>query len=334
MSQRTMLHILNGDATRIGLEQSGVPGEITVWGDVLYEGPVPRDVDDATFREARARFHAGEFISYDEALAMHERWDRGMARAATADEVVLWFEHDLHDQLLLVRQLDWFARQPARHYTLSLICIGEFPAVEPFFGLGQLTPDQLASLLDTRRRVSERQLSLGQAMWSAFTGDDPRAIERLLARDTSALPFLDGAMRRLLEDFPDARTGLPRTERSILEILRRDGDMRFIDLFPAQQQTEERVFMGDWTFWRRLRDLARGPLPLVTLENALHNGSMLQARVAITDDGRRALDGDLDWMDVAGIDRWIGGAHLLSPHVAWRWDGRGILRAPAPNGQD
>ena len=36
-----MLHVLNGDSARIGLEQSGIPGEIVVWPDVLYDGPTP-----------------------------------------------------------------------------------------------------------------------------------------------------------------------------------------------------------------------------------------------------------------------------------------------------
>ncbi|HEY9225739.1 MAG TPA: sigma-70 family RNA polymerase sigma factor, partial [Gemmatimonadaceae bacterium] len=314
---RSMLHVINGDSTRASLELSNVPGRFTVWGDVLYEGPVPRDVPDEVFAEARARFHASEAISYEDALAMHRRWDAGLESSRDADEVVLWFEHDLHDQLLLVRLLDWFATRKPK--ALSLICIGEFPTVEPFHGLGQLTPDQLASLLDTRQRVSERQLALGQSTWRAFTGEDPTALERIIARDTSALPFLDGALQRLLEDFPDVRTGLPRTERTILEILASRGELKFGKLFPAQQQTEERVFMGDWTFWRRLEDLERGARPLVRIERE-NNARNLDARVTITEDGRRVLAGDLDWMAIAPFDRWIGGTHLVAPDIAWHWD--------------
>lgn len=314
----SMLHILNGDAVSYGLAHSGVPGRFSVWGDVLYDGPIPRDVDDDTVADARARFHAGEFISYEDALAMHRRWDAGLASSSDADEVVLWFEHDLHDQMLLIRQLDWFARRPVRRFALSLICIGEFASVEPFHGLGQLTPVQLASLLDTRQRVTERQLALGQSMWRAFTGEDPTAMEKILSRDTSVLPFLDGAMRRLLEEFPESRTGLPRTERTMLELLSVHGPQSFATLFPLQQKTEERVFMGDWTFWSRVEDLARGPRPLVHIERA--NGEhFLHARLTITEDGRRALAAELDWMAIAPVDRWIGGSHLVAPNVGCRW---------------
>ena len=313
----SMLHILNGDSVRMTLEQSSVPGRFSVWGDTLYVGPVTRDVSSDEFAELRSRFHAGVHVSYDEAMAMGRRWLEGLESYPNYDEVVLWFEHDLHDQILLVNLLDWFAQRSPRPRALSLICIGEFPSVVPFYGLGQLDADQLASLLGTRQRVTERQLALGQSLWRAFTGDDPTAIERVLARDTSALPFLEGAMRRLLEEFPDERTGLPRTERSLLEILSAKGPLKFGKLFPAHQTAEERPFMGDWTIWDCLEDLARGARPLVHIDRGERE---LDASISITDDGRRVLAGELDWTQTAPFDRWIGGTHLVSPNVEWRWD--------------
>jgi len=313
----TMLHILNGDATRIPLEQSGVPGTFSVWADVFYEGPVPRDVSNRELIEIRSRFHAGERFSYEQALAMGLRWLSGLESYTEHDEVVIWCEHDLFDQMLLINLLDFFARQPVKPRQLSLICIGEFPAVVPFHGLGQLDSEQLASLLDTRQRVSERQLALGQSAWRAFTGDDPSAIERVLARDTSSLPFLDGALRRLLEEFPDTRTGLPRTERTILELLAAHGTLEFARLFPLQQKTEERVFMGDSTMLGRLDDLARdGLVEILPGRDDRH----LDMRIAITDAGQRVLAGALDWMSLGTFDRWIGGSHLVAPAPAWRWN--------------
>ena len=76
---------------------------------------------------------------------------RRLEAFADYDEVVLWFEHDLFDQLLLIRHLDWFSRRDLGRTKLSLICIGEFPGFEPFHGLGQLDADQLTSLLGTGR---------------------------------------------------------------------------------------------------------------------------------------------------------------------------------------
>jgi RNA polymerase sigma factor (sigma-70 family) len=316
-----ILHVLNGDATRGIMERSDIPGTLTVWADVLHEGPVPGGLDDESFREVRLRFLSamGRWVKSDEGRAQYRRWDERLASFSEFDEVVLWFEHDLFDQLILIRHLDWFARHDLGPTALSLICIGAFPGIEGFAGLGQLSPDQLASLLGTRQRVTVRQTELGRAAWRAFTSTDPTSIERLLERDTTALPFLAGALVRLLEEYPAVGSGLPRTERQILDGLTR-GIATPLDLFLDSQRREERVFMGDATFWLRLEALANGPRPLVRLVGAPSHDAFPAGAIALTDDGRRVAAGDADWIALDGIDRWLGGVHLVGRDVPWRWD--------------
>jgi RNA polymerase sigma factor (sigma-70 family) len=316
-----MLHVLNGDSTRGIMERSDIPGAYTVWADVLHEGPVPADLDDDQFRRVRTRFLTAmdDWVSAEEGDAMYRAWDERLASFGEYDEVVLWFEHDLFDQLILIRHLDWFARRELGRTSLSLICIGEFPGVEGFAGLGQLSPDQLASLLGTRQRVTVRQTELGRAAWRAFTSSDPTSIERVLERDTSALPFLAGALLRFLEEYPAVGTGLPRTERQILDGLTR-GITRPVDLFLDSQKLEERVFMGDATFWTRLEALARGPRPLVRLSGRPTHQALPKGEIELTDDGRRVAGGEADWIALDGIDRWLGGVHLVGHTVPWRWD--------------
>jgi RNA polymerase sigma factor (sigma-70 family) len=314
-----MLHVLNGDATREKMEGSDIPGTYTVWADVLHEGPVPQGLSDEEFRRVRLRFHGFDGVGPEEESEHYRRWDETLASFPDYDEVVLWFEHDLFDQLILIRHLDWFARRDLGRTTLSLICIGEFPGIEGFAGLGQLSPDQLASLLGTRQRVTVRQTELGRAAWRAFTSSDPTSIERVLERDTSALPFLAGALVRFLEEYPAVRTGLPRTERQILETLSR-GVTKPVDIFLALQKMEERIYMGDSTFWIRVAGLARGERPLVRLSGPPMRQRLPDGDVHLTDDGRRVLAGEADWIALDGIDRWLGGVHLVGHDVPWRWD--------------
>ncbi len=315
-----LLHLLNGDATREKLERSEVPGTFSVWADVLHEGPVPADLSDERLREVRARFIAGAgWATYEQALEQHRRWDAGLESYTEHDEVVLWFEHDLFDQLLLIHHLDWFARRELGRTRLSLICIGAYPGIEPFYGLGQLSPDQLASLLDTRQRVSSRQLALGRAAWRAFTAPDPAGLERLLDGDTSALPFLEGALRRFLEEYPSVRNGLSRTERQILQLLA-NGPQSPMALFQAMYPLEERVFMGDWTFWHRVRQLAAGEQPLVELAVGEMEHRLPEGEVRISEAGREVLAGREDAVRLRGIERWLGGVQLQGPEVSWRWD--------------
>ena len=318
------LHVLNGDSTRELLERSSVPGTFAVWADVLHDGPVPPiedDPDGVRWREVRARFIAGRgWGSYEEVLASLGRWDTMLARHAEYDEIVIWCEHDLFDQLLLIRHLSWFADRHLGGTTLSLICIGEWPGRPHFKGLGELAPDDLASLLGTRQRVTQRQHALGRRAWRAYTAPDPRAIERFLDEEEidAALPFLGGALRRHLEEFPAVHDGLARTDRQLLQLIA-GGTTRLGELFPAIHRLERQFFIGDSSFLVRLRRLADGPRPLVRVEEGAEEW-WRTGSATLTEDGRDVLAGRADGVRLAGgIDEWRGGVHLAGVDAGWRW---------------
>ena len=98
------------------------------------------------------------------------------------------------------------------------------------------------------------------------------------------------------------------------------------ELFGAEKECEERVFMGDWTVWHRLRELASGDAALITLDGVAWDGPDLRGGlVSITDLGREVLAGRADAVRLRGFDRWLGGVHLvaaLGGDVAWRYDAR------------
>jgi hypothetical protein len=253
----------------------------------------------------------------------------------TEDEVVLWFEHDLYDQLQLLQLLDWFAEHPPQG-RLSLLCIGAHSEVANFSGLGQLTPAQLAALFPQRHTVIEAELTLGQAGWAAYRSPDPTAIEQLLATDTSALPFLRAALMRHLEEFPDTTSGVARSEQNILRAIA-DGAERPRDIYRASQQPEEAAYLGDWPVWTRLTTLAEEPTPFVAqLDGAPFiaptryppNDDFLAQGLTLTEAGRDVLTAKLDWLTARGIDSWRGGVHLLSPDAVWRWNATTRRLAP------
>jgi hypothetical protein len=319
------LHVTNGDSAAEGIRQSGVLGgrgdrsEVAVTADLLHEGPAPAGLSPERWRKVRARYLAeSSYDDYDSCLARLSGWDRTLEEFRAFDEVVLWFEHDLFDQLLLIRALDFFAARDLGGTELSLICIGEFPGIVPFHGLGQLTPQQMATLLPRRRRVDESQKRLARDAWSAFRAPTPAGIEAILARDSSPLPFLAGALRRHLEELPAVAGGLSRSERQILIALEA-GPRMFPDLFRATQAMEERPFLGDTPVHRLLRELAAPPRPLVRLDPG-SQGSLRTLRIALTGSGREVLEGRDDWVRSRGIDRWLGGVHLQGAEAAWRWD--------------
>jgi hypothetical protein len=322
------LHVTNGDITGDMLAARFPDDEVIVWRDVLHEGPIPHGVTDAELGEIRAAFLAEQgWGTEDEIAAQFAVRDAALAGFRKFDEVVLWFEHDLYDQLQLIQILDRLPGQGEGETAISLICIDAFPGVEPFHGLGQLNADQLASLYPSREPVTDDQLILAREAWAAVRSPEPSTIQRLLDRGTGALPFLAGALHRYLEQFPAVDNGLNRTEQQVLDVLQ-DGSKTPAELFAASLEMEEHPYMGDLTFFGYLEQLGREPEPLLqredkTVISPVPDGpdltTFLDQRLQLTELGRnvQARKGD-----VAGglADRWLGGAFLQSGHPGWRWD--------------
>lgn len=313
-----MLHITDGASVAGSLRESGLPGRVAVYGDLLYEGPVPAGRDGSAFRQVRANFLAAAgYTSLPEALEQLLAWDNALLSAAEEDEVVLWLDNKLSNQLMLIRILAWFHRLNLPKLTLSSIGDTELLRLPDFRGLGALSPGQLAALLPARQPVRPAQLETGHAAWLAFSSPDPTQIERLLAAGTSALPFLSAALRRHLEQFPSVGNGLSRTEREALLALHTRGPLADHALFLAVQRTEPIPFLGDWSFYRLMADLALAPHPLLTLSH--HTRDSLGS-LAITSLGRQVITGLADHVERNGVDRWLGGVHLRGPQSAWRWN--------------
>lgn len=292
-----MLHLTNGDSTAVSLRRAGVTGEVVAWRDILHEGPVPSNLALEAMSDQRARFlasiGAGSFADLCRQLGARD------AALRSARQVVLWFEHHLYDQLQLIQILATLATQPET--TADLICISQFAGIEPFHGLGQLSPTQLASLWPTRRRITAGQLTLGARAWKAFGSADPLALRQFLTSDLTALPFLHAALTRQLEEFPSAPDGLGRTERQILRAVAA-GQSTFDAIFRANQEQETAPFMGDTVVRLRLDALINARTPLLTREP-----------ITLTLAGQRVLAGELDATQLNGIDRWLGGVHLKAP---------------------
>ena len=307
-----MLHITNGDSTAESLCQIFPQDEVLPWRDVLHEGPVPQGQG---LREVRARFLAGQgWVTFD---AVHaDLAHRDTTLDSAKGKVVLWFEHDLYDQLQLLDILDRLA--PREDVQASLICIGEHPAVEPFHGLGQLTPTQLAALFPERRPVHAEQFQCAQIAWQAFRSPDPTHLQKLLESETASLPFLASSIRRHLEQFPGRKDGLSRSERQIMQDVA-NGIHQASELFLKSQAKEEAPFAGDSVFFAWMAALAQGDFPLLCLTTPA-GCTAVQATVELTEKGRDILAGTADAISLRGIDRWLGGVHLAGRSVSWRWD--------------
>lgn len=314
------LHVANGGSVTGSIAEAGIPGARSIWADALHAGPVPANLSDAELVDVRARFLAGSDAEVEVGNVRADLlgWRAAMADTGSYDELILWFEHDLFDQLNLVQLLDWLHQQPAPPAQVSLICIDRFPGYPNFLGLGELQPRDLATLLDTRQPVGAPHYELASRAWRAFRDPDPRALEALLASDTSALPFLAAALARHLEEFPSTRDGLSRSERRILELAAEGAKLGAA--FGRMTEHESAFFIADQSFSDLVQELAAASPALVALDSASAAQGVWQSRLSLTDTGRAALAGGLDRVRRCGLDRWLGGVHLQGHGPLWRWD--------------
>jgi hypothetical protein len=309
----TILNITNGDAAVEVMKAARVPGDFLPWRDVLHEGPVPADLTLNALSEVRAQFIIDSGWGNAETVKRDFiQRDRQLASCAEYDKVILWFEHDLYDQLQLLQILDWFADNSSQNTKLTIICTEQY--------LGPSTPEQLKALYPYETPVTEHHLKIAKHAWTAFRASSPEPLLDLLSRDLSVLPFLEGALRRLLEEYPSCKNGLSRTAQTALEIIAQ-GESRPGRIFGAYQQSEERRFMGDTSFWAILHQLLDSQPPLLTLPpgKELTLPTSADQALTLTSAGRAVMNEDKSWLNIHRIDRWIGGVHL-TPETIWCWD--------------
>ncbi len=317
------LHITNGYHAGDKLRRI-VDGAVALACDVLHEGPCPA-VDGEAWHEVRGQFLSGPDHPADQVKATLAAAHRAILDACErGGQLVLWFEHDLFDQLAIIRTLDLVGRalsDPARgsRARASMICIDRFPGVDRFIGLGQLSGDQLATLIGTERPVTAEQFALATDAWDAFRSGDPNQLLTVSGR-ADALPFLRDALRRFLAEYPSVANGLSRSEQLVLDALGR-GALPGGELFMETQRQEAQPFMGDLTFFEIVRSLAGARVPLVTIAAAAEELDLRSVPIAITEAGRDVAAGRRDHILLNGIDCWRGGVHLSgSNRSPWRWD--------------
>jgi hypothetical protein len=293
------LHVTNGDCTVPGLRGAGVPEPILVWADVLHEGPVP-DVPDDDLRRVRAAFlGAGKdvFEERDRTLAAH-------------DELVLWFEADLYDQLQLVQILRAARAAPD---AITLVCIGEHVGIARFGGLGELSSEQLSRLRGAP--LTAAAVEYARRAWAALRAPDPAGVNEIATSRSTELRFVAEAYDRLAREYPSTRDGLSLTERRLLAAVAAGAGTAGAAFVRAAAR-ELRPVLGDTWAFDRIARLAQTEVPRLAAEPPVGRATS----VALTDAGREVLSGRADHVALNGVDRWIGGVHLSGRDVPWRFD--------------
>ncbi|MFZ1109766.1 MAG: hypothetical protein WAN43_15645 [Rhodomicrobium sp.] len=326
---RDRLIITNGDDAVARMREARIGGEILPWRDILHEGPVPASLSLEELSAVRASFLARRgWMSEEELRAAFGARDAIIRRHGEFKTVVLWFEHDLYDQLQLLQILDFLAGEK-RTEGVFVIQAGKYLALEK--------PRALKTHFHLMEPAGPAHFALARLAWTSFRARSPEPWVGLLRLSTHVLPFLRLALLRLLDELPHPRSGLSRTERTILSLIGL-GVKRPTALYTAFTASEEAFNLGDLSFYHTIEELGAGGAPLIAgFKGLSFSPSMpdearedyLARELSFTHLGYSVLAGHADALQHRQANRDIGGLHFNS-RSAWRWNSETRQLTPPP----
>ncbi len=284
------LHITSGDIAGENLSKAGLPGEVFVWHDILYDGPRNPGWPTEETLKARALFleetTAGG-LDRGLILATLRKQYQKLEGATIYGCVILWLDACLFDQSMLAHILTCLHQKKIRN--VELLCVDTFPGIIPYHGLGQLSPEQLASLYGQHRPVTQEQYEFAILVDQVFATQDLSTLSELSGINDAPLPWFPAAAARWLQEQPDFISGLGLLERLALEAIR-GGDDTPGKIFTtvAAADTPPR-YWGDITLWAKINGLASRVPPLVQIEGQSDRLPQWENELLLADFTIRAL---------------------------------------------
>ena len=298
-----ILNIINGEAVTDRLKIAKISGTFLPWQDFLHEGPVPENLSLEALSKIRAKYISNKGLgSFDKIHQSFKERNSTLNSFKKYQKIILWFEHDLYDQLQFIQILDWFFK-----YASKVTPIYYISCDKHLYNYTQKELNEL--LLYNKEIVSHTHYIIAKKAWSAFCSSTPEAWVKLQDDDISELPFLKHTIFRMLEEYPNTINGLSRTAHQALLIIQ-DNIHHPQEIFERYQETEKFKFMGDILFWDILKEL---------VDQDLLNSRDEGRHLRITSLGKEVIQGNLNWLNINQIDKWIGGVHLTQQNV-WCWD--------------
>ena len=216
-----VLHIINGDSTKQGFEQTGLEGDTLVWREVFSEGPLGEKISSGSFWKNRQDWlckFANETTEGYQEKVLNEL----TKLSEPYDEINLWFEFDLHCQLNMLGVMTYLKQQtdlstPA----IYLICPAGYPGKENFMGMGELNGEELEYLYDhIREQLSGMDFIIAEEAWNIYVSRDVDKLKHYLNRTSfwGSLHLLKPALEAQLKRLQVNENGLNYIEQKLLDI--------------------------------------------------------------------------------------------------------------------
>lgn len=242
-----ILHILNGDSTLYGFEQTGLDGDVMVWREIFSQGPLEEDISSAHFWRGRGEWLEQTFGEKPESY-QHKVLDQLGKLSEQYDQINLWFEFDLNCQANLLGVMAYLEQKTDLSAPVFyLICPGDFPGKPDFRGMGELNGEELEYLYDNiREQLTEQDFAIAAAAWTTYVSKDAVRLQSFITETDfwGSLHLLKPALEAELKRLEINDNGLNYIEQLLLDNYNR-GIRTKPEIYLEFWKTEKIYGMGD-----------------------------------------------------------------------------------------
>ncbi|MXV50129.1 DUF1835 domain-containing protein [Pedobacter sp. HMF7647] len=234
--------ILNGDALVDRFLAAGLPGQIIVARECLIEGDLSGETLDS-FYLARANYLTEAYTEVNNNYLKDVAGEFEKLRVAPSpSEFNLWFGYDL-----FCRANMWFILSLLNDLPIDKQVFVVYPSHlkgdDVWLDFGMASLEQLKTCYSNRIAFTEKDLQLGNELWSAYKYNDFSALEKLSKYPSACFPYLKEVCQAHIDRFAEGgRKGRP--ERVIEELLE-GSEKDFPSVFKAFSKREGIYGFGD-----------------------------------------------------------------------------------------
>lgn len=243
------VHVICGDALVNTFKRTRLEGDIIIHRECLIDGPVVADTMEI-FWDERAAFLSEKVKHTQEQYVktVKNEFDK-LLSLSPADEIFLWFEHDLFCQINLWFTIFLLNKQKFRNvYRVSPLLLSG----RKWDGFGMHTATDLENCFSKRVSFAKGDFKLGENLWEAYRQEDIVALAIYSKSLSPCFPCLDEVCKAEIERKRNARP-----QRALEEILSK-GYTSFNDIFIQFSKKEGIYGFGDTQVDHMLKDLSEG----------------------------------------------------------------------------
>jgi hypothetical protein len=233
-------NILNGDALAYSFPDAKIEGVIIVTREALIDGDLSGN-ELRDFWHSRAKYMGLTEAEYhDKVVSEFEK----IMNAPEDSEFNLWFEYDLFCQVNM-----WFVISIINRLSVKkkvyAVYTSYLDKTNKYFwnGFGPANSSQLQVCYARRILLSDADLQLGQALWTAYKNNNVEGLMHLAKNQSFAFPYLQEVVKAHIDRFPkDGTKGRPE---KVIEDITKNISTDFNEVFKEFWKRESIYGFGD-----------------------------------------------------------------------------------------